>query len=321
MTDYKKIPLVFNVYKPVGRASFHPVYCFRKNLNYDFGKIGHFGTLDPFADGVLLIGVQGAQKINDYIHTYLSKTYQANGVFGIKTKSGDTETEVIEEKHIEEEFQKLSLEDIEEIIGENFLGEYWQSPHVVSAAKYKGRRLYKLALEGKFVVLEKRKRDIKNFRVIEYNYPHIKFEIEVSSGTYIRSFFEDVAQIFGGVGTLRSLTRTKIGTMTIENSIPEGLWPNGEKEFSLNQHGITLDQVIPLHSYHIEEYSAKRYVLGQRAPIAKAQFKHNDLSCSENIFWLFSGEVLIGLCKVDEERISTIFNLPVAIDYFSSIEA
>ena len=116
MSDYTKIPLVFNVHKPVGRASFHPVYTFRKNLNYDFGKIGHFGTLDPFANGVLLIGVQGAQKMNDYVHQFKTKTYEALGIFGIKTKSGDFETDIIEEKNIELEFQNLTKDELEEII-------------------------------------------------------------------------------------------------------------------------------------------------------------------------------------------------------------
>lgn len=317
MTDYKKIPLVFNVNKPKGRPSFHPVYCFRKNLNYDFGKIGHFGTLDPFADGVLLIGVQGAQKMNDYVHQFMTKTYEADGVFGVKTKSGDFETDIIEEKNIEEEFQKVSKEELEEIICENFLGEYWQSPHVYSAAKYKGRRLYHLALEGKFVVLDKRKRDIKNIKVLEFNYPHVRFEIEVSSGTYIRSFFEDVATLLGGVGSLKRLTRTKVGHLDLSNSIPEEAWPVENQEFDLVKYGYTLDQLFFLNSYHLEEYSAKRFMLGQRAPIHKAKFVEHPNASSQNIFWLYSDNELLGLCKIEEEKLKTIFNLPVAIARYS----
>lgn len=317
MTDFTKIPLVFNVYKPVGKPSFHPVYSFRKNLDYDFGKIGHFGTLDPFADGVLLIGVQGAQKINDYVHQFLTKTYEATGIFGIKTSSGDLENEVLEEKHIDEEFKNLSIEEIELIIGENFLGEYWQAPHVVSAAKYKGRRLYKLALEGKFIVLEKRKRDIKSFKVLSYNYPELRFSIEVSSGTYIRSFFEDVAVLFGGLGALKSLTRTKIGEISIVNSIREAKWPVKGEKFSLEENGIQMDKLFILNEYHLSPYSAKRYVLGQKAPVEKAEFITKDNSSSQNIFWLYSEGELIGMCKMENEKIATIFNLPVAIARYS----
>jgi tRNA pseudouridine55 synthase len=317
MTDYTKIPLVFNVYKPVGRPSFHPVYIFRKFLNYNFNKIGHFGTLDPFAEGVLLIGVQGAQKMNDYIHQYMTKTYEGHGLFGIKTSSGDLLTNIIEEKEIEQEIQKLSAAEMEEIIGENFLGEYWQSPHVVSAAKYKGRRLYKLALEGKFVVLEKRKRDIKSVKILEYNYPEIKFSIEVSSGTYIRSFFEDVATMFGGVGTLKKLVRTKIGEFSVASSIEEENWPSLESKFDLVKHGITIDRLFALNAYHLEPFSANLFMKGQRCPVKKALFVPNEKANSQNIFWLYSENELLGMCKVENERISTVFNLPCAIERYS----
>lgn len=317
MANREKVPLVFNVYKPIGKSSFFPVHIFKRNLHYDFSKIGHFGTLDPFAHGVLLVGVQGAQKMNDYVHQYMSKTYIAVGKFGVKTKSGDTETEIVEEKDIDLDFQNMALEEIEDIIGENFLGEYWQSPHAVSAAKYKGKRLYKLALKGEFVTLEKRRRDIKSFEILEYDYPFMKFKIEVSSGTYIRSFFEDVAQFFNGVGCLVDLCRTKIGSLDIEQSIREEEWPKKNETYDLEKYGMALDQFFTLNEIHISEYSARRFVLGQRAPLHKAQIIKKENAYSENIFWLFSESELIGMCKTDGEKISTIFNLPVAIERYS----
>ncbi len=316
-SDFTKVPLVFNVYKPVGKSSFFPVHIFKRNMHYDVSKIGHFGTLDPFAEGVLILAVQGAQKLNHYVHEHMSKTYEATGFFGKKTSSGDTETEVIEMKEIESEFQKMDLAELEDIIGENFLGEYWQSPHAVSAAKYKGKRLYKLALKGEFVTLEKRKRDIKKFEILEYNYPQIKFKIEVSSGTYIRSFFEDVAAMFGGVGCLTRLVRTKIGPMEIKDSITDVNWPKRGEEYDLSKYGIELDKFLVLDELHISEYSARRYVLGQRAPLPKAKLVERENKTSENVYWVFSEGVLLGMGRIEGDKIGTIFNFPVAIERYS----
>jgi tRNA pseudouridine55 synthase len=316
-SDLTKIPLVFNVYKPVGKSSFFPVHIFKRNMHYDVSKIGHFGTLDPFAEGVLILAVQGAQKLNHYVHERMSKTYEAEGFFGKKTKSGDTETEVLEEKEIEKEFQTMPLEELEDIIGENFLGEYWQSPHAVSAAKFKGKRLYKLALKGELITLEKRKRDIKRFEILEYNYPRIKFQIEVSSGTYIRSFFEDVADLFGGVGCLTKLVRTKIGPLDISNSITDSNWPVRGQTFDLEKYGMQLDKFLVLNELHITDYSARRYVLGQRAPLKKAELIEKENKSSENMYWIFSDGNLLGLGRIDGEKIETIFNFPVAIERYS----
>jgi len=316
-SDLTKIPLVFNVYKPVGKSSFFPVHIFKRNMHYDVSKIGHFGTLDPFAEGVLILAVQGAQKLNHYVHEHMSKTYVAEGLFGRKTKSGDTETEVILEKEIEIDFQTMALEELEDIIGENFLGEYWQSPHAVSAAKYKGKRLYKLAMKGELITLEKRKRDILRFEILEYAYPRIKFKIEVSSGTYIRSFFEDVAESFGGVGCLTKLVRTKIGPMDIEHSIREDNWPIRGQSYDLAKHGMELDKFLILNELHISDYSARRYLLGQRAPLKKAMRVDKEHASSENMFWIFSEGNLLGMGKIEDERIETIFNFPVAIERYS----
>ena len=158
--DFTKIPLVFNVRKPVGISSFDVVHSFKKNLSFNFGKIGHFGTLDPFADGVLLIGIQGAQKLNDYVHQLLPKTYQARGLFGGKTDSGDLTSPVNFTKEIESSWQTENKDALEAFLSEKFLGEYWQSPHAISATKFEGKRLYKHAMEGRLIEKEKVKREI-----------------------------------------------------------------------------------------------------------------------------------------------------------------
>ena len=144
----------------MGCHLFDVVHHFKKNLNFNFGKIGHFGTLDPFAEGVLLVGIQGAQKLNDYVHELLPKTYKARGVFGGKTTTGDLTSEIILNQDIADNYKFASKEELQNLLGEKFLGEYWQGPHGVSATKFEGKRLYQHALEGRMILKEKVKREI-----------------------------------------------------------------------------------------------------------------------------------------------------------------
>jgi tRNA pseudouridine55 synthase len=318
--DFSKIPLVFNLYKPVGISSFQVVHHFKKNLNFDFGKIGHFGTLDPFAEGVLLVGIQGAQKLNDYVHEFLPKTYQALGVFGKKTSSGDMTTEVLEIKDIDENFQKLSREELEKILVDHFLGEYWQSPHSISATKFEGKRLYQHALEGRIIQKEKVKREIISFKVLSFEYPFMRFEVKVSSGTYIRSLFEEIAHLFNGVGVLKELIRTAIGDIYSVDSINQSDWPIKSAEFNLETNANTLDVIFPLNSVFVGQGEIVKYLRGQSVLITKLKIIENSKSIySQNLFWVYSeSDFLLGLAKIENDKLCTIFNLKEAIALFSS---
>jgi tRNA pseudouridine55 synthase len=318
--DYSKIPLVFNVYKPVGLTSVQTVWHFKKNLSFDYGKIGHFGTLDPFAEGVLLVGIQGAQKLNNYVHEYLSKTYEAVGVFGVKTFSGDLLTKVIEQKEIADEYKKLSLSEMEALLKEKFEGVYWQAPHAVSAAKFEGRRLYELALAGKIIKKEKVKREILSFKLLEYNYPELKFHAEVSSGTYIRSLFEEIAELLNGVGALKSLKRTAIGNINSKNSIMQTDWPIKHADFNLKRFGTTLDELLPLNNAIIKNQYLGRYLQGQKLSVDQINIKPIPGAIhSQNIYWAYSeGNFLVGLSKIENNQVSALFTLKEAIALFSS---
>jgi tRNA pseudouridine55 synthase len=317
--DYTKIPLVFNVNKPVGMSSFSAVYHFKKNLNFDFGKIGHFGTLDPFAEGVLLIGIQGAQRMNEYVHELLPKTYRARGLFGPRTESGDMTRPILEEKSIEESWQKKSREEVEEFLSKKFLGEYWQRPHMVSATKYEGKRLYMHALSGRMIEKEKVKREIYSFDVTEYNYPHFEFVVSVSSGTYVRSLFEEIAVLFGGHGALETLERLAIGAIGVESALSREAWPvKGDADFPLNDVGIPLDQLMYLDQYFLCGIQTKHYLQGRRLPVLEIEKRPNSqLICSENYFWVYDiGGILLGLGKIVDGQLQAIFNLPLSIAHF-----
>lgn len=317
--DFTKIPIVFNVRKPVGISSFDVVHHFKKNLSFDFGKIGHFGTLDPFADGVLLVGIQGAQRLNNYVHELLPKTYRARGVFGKKTDSGDLTSEVRENKDIDLKWQNQSRDVLESYLIEKFLGEYWQSPHAVSATKFEGKRLYKHALEGRLIEKEKVKREIYSFQVIDYQYPYFDFVVRVSSGTYVRSLFEEIATLLGGVGALETLSRIAIGSMGEADSLPEEIWPVKNEPFQIEKYGITLDKVLDLDHVVLRIEQTRRYVQGHRFLLSDVSIIKNPKPiCSDSFYWVYNeDETLLGFAKSSEAELHAIFNLQIAISLFS----
>lgn len=322
--DYTKIPLVFNVYKPAGPSSFSVVHHFKKNLSFDFGKIGHFGTLDPFAEGVLLIGIQGAQKLNDYIHQLAPKTYRAYGVFGGKTDTGDHTTVVTEQKHIDSDFQNLSNEEMETFLRSEFLGDYWQSPHAVSATKFQGKRLYVHALEGKKIEKEKVKREIFDLTVHRYVYPELEFSVTVSSGTYVRSLFEEMSVLMGGHGALLKLYRTAVGPNTIDQAMRPVDWPKKGEAFDLLRWGKPLDQVLRLNKVHLSQAQTKKYVQGIRFLFqdVQATLVETGIVDSLELWWVYSADgVLIGLARQGEttqgKELQAIFNLTLSIALFS----
>ncbi len=318
--DYQKIPLVFNVYKPVGPSSFSIVHHFKKNLSYDFGKIGHFGTLDPFAEGVLLIGVQGAQRLNDYIHELLPKTYRAVGIFGGKTDTGDLTSAVTVLLDIHEEFQKMDQETLEKKLALHFLGEYWQAPHSVSATKFEGKRLYEHALAGRMIQKEKVKREILDFKILRYSYPEMEFEIKVSSGTYVRSFFEEVAVLLGGHGALRVLERIAIGENVSANGISQKDWPTKGEMFDLEKWGKPLDQVLCLNKVRLTKEQTSKYLQGQRLKLESIEIVYDleqDFISSQNILWVYNQDShLLGLARPIETELAAVFNLQLAISLF-----
>lgn len=320
-TDYKLIPLVFNVYKPVGPSSFNIVAHFKRNLNYNFGKIGHFGTLDPFAEGVLLIGVQGAQKLNEYIHELLPKTYRAVGVFGGKTNSGDFMTEITAEKHVEENFKSMSVSELEEKLRLHFLGEYWQAPHSFSASKFEGKRLYELAVQGRMIQKDKVKREILDFKILNFNYPEMEFIVSVSSGTYVRSFFEEMAELLGGHGALKVLERVAIGENTSDKAIKEADWPKKGEAFDLEKWGTPLDQVLCLNRVILTEAQTARYLQGHRYPVKDVFIEpvgEMEILSSNELFWMYNPERhFLGLARERDSEIQSIFNLKEAIALFT----
>lgn len=179
--------------KPVSKTSFDVVWNVRKE--YNTKKVGHIGTLDPMASGVLPVLIGNATRLSDILVEH-DKEYIAHLTLGKATDTGDSEGKVIQ---VDNRFFNEEKEKIEEVL-KSFLGDSMQIPPMYSAIKINGRKLYEIARSGKIVEREPRKISISEIELLEFKNPNeIKFRVVCSKGTYIRVLCEDIAQKLGTV--------------------------------------------------------------------------------------------------------------------------
>jgi tRNA pseudouridine55 synthase len=201
---------IINIYKEKGYTSHDVVAILRKKLRMK--KIGHTGTLDPEAEGVLPICLGKATKAVDFL-TNKDKVYLATMVLGTETDTQDHTGNVIATREV-----TCTEEAIIRVI-EDYVGEYEQTPPMYSAIKQNGKRLYELARAGKVVEREKRKVNIHHINHIKVDGIHASFEVSCSKGTYIRTLCHDIGETLHCGGHMTSLIRTKVGNFNLENSI------------------------------------------------------------------------------------------------------
>lgn len=240
-------PLVFNIFKPAKLTSYDVVRHFKRHLPSGFGKIGHFGTLDPFASGVLMVGIGGAARLNDFIHDFLPKTYLAVGKLGIETPTGDYESEIIqrdESIYLKREIASFSEAFIEERLRSKFLGEYWQAPHKYSASKFMGKNMHEWAREGVEIKKAPVRRFVHDIKIVKYKFPYLSVRVTVSSGTYVRTLFSDMSNELGTIGSLIALVREKIGDNSIQQSIHKRDWPL-DRQLPIIEKGKRIDEILP----------------------------------------------------------------------------
>ena len=203
--------MIYNIYKPVGWTSFDVVRKIR--IITKEKKVGHAGTLDPFAEGILIVGTGKDTKLLQKISNN-SKTYEASLVLGVKTDTMDNEGKIIENKIV----PNLELSKMHSIISD-FVGDYRHYPPMYSAKKINGVRLYKLARENKIIKRDSILSNISEIKLIDYTKNIITFSVTCSKGTYVRVLGSDIADKLGTVGYLDKLVRTKIGEFNISNTI------------------------------------------------------------------------------------------------------
>ena len=202
---------VLNAYKPKGPTSHDLVDEVRRKTGEK--RVGHAGTLDPFARGVLIVGVgRRATRILDFLKNE-KKIYWVKMRLGIVTETFDITGRVVEEREC-----NASEEEVRRAL-EKFVGEYEQVPPAYSARKYKGKKLYELAREGKIIRLPPMRVRIYRIWDIEIDLPFVSFRVETSPGTYVRSLCMDVGYELGCGATAVELVREAVGKFRIEDSI------------------------------------------------------------------------------------------------------
>ena len=201
---------IINVYKEKGFTSHDVVAKLRGIVGQK--KIGHTGTLDPDATGVLPVCLGKATKLCDLL-TDKNKTYEAVLLLGKTTDTQDITGEVLEEKSTE----ALTEEKVREAI-EGFIGDYEQIPPMYSALKVNGKKLYELAREGKVIERKARLVKILDIQILEIDLPKVRMEVSCSKGTYIRTLCHDIGEKLGCGGCMESLIRTRVSTFRIEDA-------------------------------------------------------------------------------------------------------
>lgn len=202
--------MIYNIYKPKDFSSFSIV----KKIKYiTKEKVGHSGTLDPFADGVLVLGVGKSTKKLSSIIQY-DKTYEGVIRLGIQTDSMDLTGTVVAEEKI-----PVITSTMLDQCANSFVGELLQRTPMFSARKIDGVRLYKLARKNISIKTNPKLVTIKNLKIEVIDDKNLKVIVECSSGTYIRVLAEDIAKYLGTVGHLISLTRLSVGEYSLSESL------------------------------------------------------------------------------------------------------
>ena len=201
---------IINVYKEKGYTSHDVVAKLRGIAGQK--KIGHTGTLDPDATGVLPVCLGRATKVCDLL-TEKDKTYEALLLLGVETDTQDTSGTVLKQG----DTSALVVNEVEQAIL-SFVGEYDQIPPMYSALKVNGKKLYELAREGKTVERKDRRVQIHNIRILEIDLPRVRMEVECSKGTYIRTLCHDIGEKLGCGGCMENLIRTKVSCFELKDS-------------------------------------------------------------------------------------------------------
>ena len=225
--------------KPSGITSHDIVDRLRRKLKMK--KIGHAGTLDPLATGLMIMLIGKATKVSQFLIS-LDKAYEGTFKLGVETDSQDSDGEVVETKDLPENLS-------EEMIGDamkEFLGDQYQTPPMFSAKKINGVPLYKMARKGKTVEREPRVIRINELSLQGWNSPEGRFFMDCSKGTYVRTVFHDLGQKLDCGGHLTSLRRTKINDFSIEG-VPtlEEIETMGTGEFQSLL--IPVREAVPAH--------------------------------------------------------------------------
>ena len=278
---------ILNIDKPQGPTSHDVVDRVRRLTGQR--RVGHTGTLDPMASGVLLVCVGKATRLAEYL-TDVPKRYRATIRFGITTDTWDAEGQVLEEHDSSE----ISLQTIQGVLP-RFLGPIEQVPPMYSAIKHQGQPLYRLARKG--VTVERRPRlvEIRSLRVVSWQPPELVLEIECSKGTYIRSLAQDLGQALGTGAHLSALVRVAVGHFCIENAVSLETLSGDKEGENWRQYLIPPSRALAhMRSIVVGQETIRRICFGQAVKLVSPA--GSDLCCAYD-----SGHHLIAILRADTE--------------------
>lgn len=271
--------------KPIGPTSHHIVH--RVRLGSGVRKVGHAGTLDPRASGLLVLCLGAATRLSEYLSTS-TKRYQAVVRFGAATRSYDSDGEIVSRSDL-----IPGREDIEAVLPA-FTGEIEQVPPPFSAVKVSGRRAYDLARAGADVDLAPRVVSISLLRIQEYRPPDLALEVECSAGTYVRSLAHDLGARLGCGGYLAALRRTQAGPFSLDQAQEFVRLEEALRLGTWREHLLPATEALPGFSHVVlDEDQADRVRRGHRIPAAPGS---SGLACG-----LDAGGVLVAILKAADQ--------------------
>jgi len=255
---------ILNIDKPRGLTSHDVVDRVRRLAKQR--RVGHAGTLDPLATGVLILCLGRATRIVEYL-SESPKAYRATIRFGLVTDTWDLEGEVIEER----EWQGLSLAEIQQVLPQ-FQGTIEQVPPMYSALKHQGKPLYKLARQGITIARKPRRVEIYRLSILDWCPPELVLEVECSKGTYIRSLAYELGQALGVGGCLVGLVRTAVGPFRLEDAVALSTL---EEAKDWRRYLLPMDRaLIGLPAVVLDEETARRLRFGQSIALGDAPEGH-----------------------------------------------
>ncbi len=270
--------------KPKGISSSRAVEKVRKKLKT---KVGHTGTLDPLATGLLILLVGRATRFS-WLFLNMDKSYEVTALLGISTDTYDVEGKVFEEKEV-----KVSCEDVAEAIA-RFEGEILQLPPPYSAKKVSGKRAYKLARKGVKPDLKPVKVRVYRIEMISCNIPEFKVSMRVSSGTYVRSLIKDIGDELSCGGAVKDLVRTSVGAFHIESSVQLEEFLSSEDP---EQYVMPIDKALSfLPPVEVDTFHAKKVLHGNEVLLCDYS-KRGDVRIYMNGEFLGVGRLEGGILK------------------------
>lgn len=276
---------VINVYKPIGMTSYDVVHKIKKLCNTK--KVGHTGTLDPEASGVLPICIGKATKIADYIMND-NKLYKAELKLGIITDSYDRVGKVLSTNEVTVDEEKVTQ------VIKSFIGENYQIPPMYSAIKINGQKLYNLARQGIEIERDARKVYIYDVQITNVNLPYVEFLVKCSKGTYIRSLCYDIGNKLSCGGTMWNLERVETGDFKLTDAVRLDLLTSE----NVNEYLIPISEALAKYeTIHIDDKYEKLLlngvVLSNQSVLVNID--------SEKLYKVYLGENrFIGLGRKDE---------------------